>query len=88
MIMDIDLMFKAFLLSWVITNFTPIQDGLNYIKPKLPSFFIYIMTAFGCWKCMGLWITWFLTGDIFSALTVSLVANIVDRLLAALPMKL
>lgn len=84
--MDIELMMQGFLIAWLITNFQPIQDGLNALK--LPNWIKYILSAFQCFKCTAMWLTWALTGDVFSAIAVSLIASTYDRLMSALPMKL
>jgi hypothetical protein len=73
-------------LAWFLTNFEPLQDLLDRIFTEVPlnRFTIYLHSGLGCPKCMGFWVTWFVSGEFLTACLVSLCSYVVDLCLAKL----
>jgi hypothetical protein len=67
---------KILLLAWFISTFEPLEWLLNGIKNIWIKITLIAIT--GCWKCCSLWIGLLMTGDIWTALTASVIASILQ----------
>lgn len=78
------LLLKIYLISWFISEFEPIQDLFDYLFGLLPenvmSYKImdYLYTSVGCIKCLCLWITLCMTGNIFYAIGLSYIGKLIN----------
>lgn len=69
---------KIFIISWLLTNFSPIKMIIDIIPlTKLNSFLSLILSIiilpFKCTMCMSFWFGLFYTHNIFMAATASFV---------------
>lgn len=73
-------------LAWWLVNFEPLQITLDTIFSRIPinNLTIVLHAAFGCPKCVGFWVTLFLTGNFLTATLVSLAAYTLDLCLTRL----
>jgi hypothetical protein len=67
---------EILLLAWFISSFEPLQWLLNEIKWLWPKLILIAVT--GCWKCSSLFIGLILSQDIWTALTASVIASILQ----------
>jgi hypothetical protein len=73
---------KGFLLAWFIADFQPLQDFLKGIKDKISDKYIlifYLKTAVSCQKCLALWLTLTISGDLYISLLTSFITYLYDR---------
>lgn len=73
----IETLYKVFILSWLLTHFTPIKmiiDTIPMTKWKpIPSILISTITLpFLCLMCCCFWVGLIMTGDIYQAATASI----------------
>jgi len=67
---------KILLLGWFVSSFEPIQWLLNEIKNIWIKITLIAIT--GCFKCSSFWIGLILSQDIWTALTASVIASILQ----------
>lgn len=73
---------QIYLIIWFLTNFEPLTDLIDYLWDKLPSNITrykaidYLYILIGCSRCLSLWVTLLLTGNIFIAIFLSMIADI------------
>lgn len=67
---------KILLLAWFISSFQPLEWLLNEIKLMWPKLILIAIT--GCWKCASFWLGLLMSGDIWTALTASVIASILQ----------
>jgi len=67
---------KILLLSWFVSHFEPIQWLLQEIKLVWPK--LIFIAATSCWKCASFWLGLLMSGDIWTALTASVIASILQ----------
>jgi hypothetical protein len=67
---------KILLLSWFVSHFEPLAWLLNEIKLMWPKLILIAIT--GCFKCSSLFIGLILSQDIWTALTASVIASILQ----------
>jgi hypothetical protein len=70
---------NIFLLSWFLTTFEPLLYMLNFIDRKIKNTIIntiwtLLIIPFSCQKCMAFWLGLIITGNIYNAIMVSLIA--------------
>lgn len=74
----------GFLIGWMVSSFTPLQEILTKIKDKISDkYFVvfYLKTAVSCHMCLSFWITLFLYQDIMIAIAASFLAFVFDYLI-------
>lgn len=76
---------KILLLGWFLTNLKDMYTKLISIRIKK---FIDILALMGCMKCNTFWIGIIYTGDIWTALTSSFIAYLIDKYLLTTDIKL
>jgi len=75
------ILIKIFLLCWLFVKFEPITDLLDYLWGRIPEriskYYIIdkIYVLLGCLKCLIMWVTLIVTGDIFLSIGMSFVVN-------------
>ena len=80
--LDYILYIQIYLVVWFITNFEPLNDLIDNMWNKLPTKITdyklvdYLYIGIGCQKCLTLWITLLMTGNIFISLFLSMIADI------------
>lgn len=67
---------KILLLSWLITSFEPLFILLNEIKWRWTK--IFLIAILGCMKCLSFWLGLILTGNIWLAISASVVASLLQ----------
>jgi hypothetical protein len=67
---------KILLLSWFVSHFQPLSWLLNEIKWLWPKLILIAVT--GCFKCSSLFIGLILSQDIWTALTASVIASLLQ----------
>jgi hypothetical protein len=67
---------KILLLSWFVSHFQPLEWLLNEIKNIWIKITLIAIT--GCFKCSSLFIGLILSQDIWTALTASVIASILQ----------
>jgi len=78
------IIFKGFLLGWLISNFEPLQELLSKIKNKISDkYFIvfYLKTSVSCHKCLSFWSTLIMSGNIWLAASASIIAFTFEQLI-------
>ena len=82
MTLTLILALKVYLAVWFWCEFSPLQELINKLFSKLPSnmFTDTIYVALGCAKCLTLWFTLAITGNIWIALFASMTAKIQEGL--------
>lgn len=68
-----------FLISWFLTTFEPLHWILKLIDSKIKNPIIntiwtILIIPFSCMKCMAFWLGLIMTGNIISAILVSLIS--------------
>jgi hypothetical protein len=69
---------KILLLAWFISTFQPLEWLLNEIKNIWIKITLIAIT--GCFKCASFWIGLILSQDIWTALTASVIASLLQVL--------
>ena len=85
-LLNILVLCKILLLSWVITRFEPIEEIFEYITPKDPTMIaitLAIHKLLTCYRCCSLWVGLIVFGNIWMALLACLIAFIYDKFFAA-----
>lgn len=76
------ILLKIYLVGWFISHFEPLLDLENYLFGLLPEkyheYYIIdgIYSGLQCQKCLSFWITLIITGNIFFAIGLSMIAYI------------
>ena len=73
-------MIKVLLITWFLTHFEPITNGIAILTIKAAKIkpLIVLLDALVCWKCLSFWVTFAVTQDIFKAILVAFVANMIQ----------
>lgn len=79
--MKSEMILETFLLVWLITEYTPLHDLIERIEldkkwKKVVFDNLYILLT--CKKCLGFSLGLILTGNIFSAIIISIMGQIYD----------
>lgn len=75
---------KIYLIGWILANFEPLQDVIDYLWGFIPlsvakyKVIDYIYVGLGCQKCLTLWIGLFFL-EPFTALLLSFIAFIQEK---------
>ena len=84
---DYILLTKILLGVWFWCKFEPIQDGIDLMWGKIPeklssNYFVdHIYVALGCMKCLSLWTTLIITGDILLSIGNSMLSELIKKIL-------
>lgn len=85
--LDYILYIQIYLAVWLFTNFEPLTDLIDNLWDKLPPNITryravdYLYILIGCSRCLSLWVTLLLTGNIFMAIFLSMVADLHKKLI-------
>lgn len=71
------LLSQVFILSWLITRFSPLQMILELLPDKLILNMIQLL--FSCSKCFAFWFSLIYTGDIFLSAFMSFIMMIYEK---------
>ena len=73
------ILIQILLLTWFLTHFEPIINGIAVltIKAAKNKPLIILLGALVCWECLSFWTTFIVTQDIFQAVSVAFVANFI-----------
>jgi hypothetical protein len=77
---------QIYLLVWFWCSFEPLTDLIDYLWHKLPQNITkyklvdYLYILLSCQKCLTFWTTIILTGNIFGAIFLSMIADIQKKL--------
>jgi hypothetical protein len=82
---EILLLVKLFLLSWLITRFEPINMFLEMLPDNLVMNLIRLLLS--CLKCVVFWTTLSMTGDVFIAAGMSFIGFWYDKLIGPIENK-
>ena len=80
--LDYILYLQIYLIVWFLTNFEPLTEMIDNLWNKLPSKVTklkvvdYLYIGIGCQKCLTLWVTLLITGNIFLAIFMAMLADI------------
>ena len=80
--LDYILYLQIYLIVWFLTNFEPLTELIDNLWNKLPSnvtkwrLVDYLYIGIGCSRCLCLYVTFILTGNIFMAIFLSMIADI------------
>lgn len=73
---------KIYLICWFITNFEPISDPIDrFFLNKRNSFMMLVYDVITCFKCLVFWSALIITYDFFSAVLLSLLAQIHTKII-------
>lgn len=84
--LDYILYIQIYLLVWLWCNFEPLTDLIDYLWEKLPSNITrykvvdYLYIGIGCTRCLCLYVTLLLTGNIFIAIFLAMLADIQKKI--------
>jgi hypothetical protein len=84
--LDYILYIQIYLLVWFWCSFEPITDLIDYLWDKLPSNITrykvvdYLYIGIGCTRCLCLYVTLLLTGNIFIAIFLAMLADIQKKI--------
>ena len=84
--LDYILYIQIYLLVWFWCSFEPLTDLIDYLWDKLPSNITrykvvdYLYILLGCTKCLTLWVTLLITGNIFIAIFLAMLADIQKKI--------
>lgn len=73
---------KIYLIVWLWCSFEPLSELIDNLWNKLPSnvtkwrLVDYLYIGIGCSRCLCFWVTLILTGNIFMAIFLSMIADI------------
>lgn len=79
------LLFKIFIVSWLISRFEPIHMVLETLPNKLVYNLIRLVLT--CLKCLAFWITLSLTQDIFLASLMAFIGFWYDKIIGRIENK-
>ena len=84
--LDYILYIQIYLLVWFWCSFEPLTDLIDYLWDKLPSNITrykvvdYLYILLGCQKCLNFWVTLLITGNIFIAIFLAMLADIQKKI--------
>lgn len=76
---EITLLIKIFLLSWVLVRFEPIQWFIELLPNNIIKYTVVLLTS--CLKCSNFWIGFLLSGDIFIGAGMSFFGMLYEKTL-------